>query len=153
MHVYHLTITLTNTHPFLELVALIGMLQKCWEMPVSFVVALDHQVSLRMFLGLIIGDFQSALGIGFFLGYQILSSEDHVPWCHRGWSMGMVQAWVAHFVTPITLPFHPQQHTNTTTMVVEPSTPPAAWIWWIYAARGAGGLVHVRSKVQVEGFW
>ena len=50
----------------------------------SFVVALDHQVSLRMFLGLIIGDFQSALGIGFFLGYQILSSEDHVPWCHRG---------------------------------------------------------------------
>jgi hypothetical protein len=61
----------------------------------------------------------------------------------------MVQAWVAHFVTPITLPYgyslipfdtydelvmpqvHPQQHkqpTNTTTMVMEPLTPPAAWI-------------------------
>jgi len=63
--------------------------------------------------------------------------------------MGMVQAWVAHFVTPITPPLghslvlvyirqvtttrqdqNKQQKdlTNTITMVVELPTPQAAWI-------------------------
>jgi hypothetical protein len=48
-----------------------------------------------------------------------------------------------------------QQHkqpTNTTTMVMEPLTPPAAWIWWINTIQVAGDLVHVRTKDDVKGF-
>jgi hypothetical protein len=45
-----------------------------------------------------------------------------------------------------------KQPTNTTTMVVEPFALPAAWIQWIHAARVAGGLGHLFSKVPVEGF-
>jgi hypothetical protein len=50
---------------------------------------------------------------------------------------------------------HPQQHkqpTNTTTMVMEPLAPPAAWIQWIHNIRVAGGLAHIFSKAAVEGF-
>jgi hypothetical protein len=50
---------------------------------------------------------------------------------------------------------HPQQHkqpTNTITMVMEPLTPPAAWIQWIHAIWVAGGLAHVFFEVAVEGF-
>jgi hypothetical protein len=68
---------------------------------------------------------------------------------YRNWLLTrMVQAWMTHFVTPITLPrvvllylltynelvtarVHPQHHKqpkNTTTMVMEPLTPPVAWI-------------------------
>jgi hypothetical protein len=50
---------------------------------------------------------------------------------------------------------HPQQHkqpTNTTTMMMEPLTPPAAWIQWIHAAQGAGSYGHSFSKAAVEGF-
>jgi hypothetical protein len=50
---------------------------------------------------------------------------------------------------------NPQQHkqpTNTTTMVMEPLTPPAAWIWWYHAAQGAGGFAHVLSKAAVKRF-
>ncbi len=49
----------------------------------------------------------------------------------------------------------PQQHkqqTNTTTMVMELLAPLAAWIQWIHAVRGAGGLAHSFSKAAVEGF-
>jgi hypothetical protein len=49
-------------------------------------------------------------------------------------------------------PQQPKQQTNTTTMVMEPLTPPAAWIWWFHAAQGAGGLAHILSKVAIEGF-
>jgi hypothetical protein len=50
---------------------------------------------------------------------------------------------------------HPQQHkqpTNTTTMVMEPLAPPAAWIQLIHDVRVAGGLAHMFSKTAVEGF-
>jgi hypothetical protein len=50
---------------------------------------------------------------------------------------------------------HPQQHkqpTNTTTMVMELLAPPAALIQWFHAARGAGGIVHILSKIAIEGF-
>jgi hypothetical protein len=50
---------------------------------------------------------------------------------------------------------NPQQHkqpTNTTTMVVEPLSPPAVWIQSIHATRGAGGFAHTLSKAAVEGF-
>jgi hypothetical protein len=50
---------------------------------------------------------------------------------------------------------NPQQHkqpTNTTTMVMAPLAPPAAWIQLYHAARGAGRLAHVRSEAAVEGF-
>jgi hypothetical protein len=74
---------------------------------------------------------------------------------------GMVQAWVAHHVMPTTPPWGyflvlvyirrvtttrqdrntQHKHTaNTTTMVVEPSTPLAEWFWWIHAAQGVGSL-------------
>ncbi len=50
---------------------------------------------------------------------------------------------------------YPQQHkqpTNTTTMVMVPLAPPAAWIQWIHATQGAGSLVHSFYKAAVEGF-
>jgi hypothetical protein len=53
----------------------------------------------------------------------------------------------------VTSRVHPQQHkqpTNTTTMVIEPLTPPAAWIQWYHAARVVGGLVHSFFKAAVE---
>ena len=43
--------------------------------------------------------------------------------------------------------------TNTATMVVELPGLPAAWIQWIQAAWGAGGLVHVCCKAAAKGFW
>ncbi len=39
---------------------------------------------------------------------------------------------------------------NTITMVAELPVPPAAWIWWIHAAWGVGGLAHVCSKAAVK---
>jgi len=39
---------------------------------------------------------------------------------------------------------------NTITMVVEPPTPAAAWIWWTHAARGVGVLAHARSDAAIE---
>jgi hypothetical protein len=48
------------------------------------------------------------------------------------------------------------QHKHTTniiTMVVEPLASPAAWIWWIHAAQGAGGLAHIFSDAIVVGFY
>ena len=83
----------------------------------------------------------------------------------------MVQAWVGHFVTPITIPYgyslvlvyiwrvtttrrdQNTQHKdlkNTITMVVEPPTPQAVWIWWTHAAWGVGGLAHGFSKDAIE---
>jgi hypothetical protein len=38
-------------------------------------------------------------------------------------------------------------------MVMEPLAPPAAWIGLIHTVQVAGGLVHVRSKAAVKGFW
>jgi hypothetical protein len=56
----------------------------------------------------------------------------------------------------VTSQVHPQQHkkqpTKTTTMVMEPLAPPAAWIQLYHATQGAGGLVHVLSKAAVKGF-
>ncbi len=55
----------------------------------------------------------------------------------------------------VTSQVNPQQHkqpANTTTMVMEPLAPPAGWIQWYNAARGAGGLAHVHSEAAVEGF-
>jgi hypothetical protein len=55
----------------------------------------------------------------------------------------------------VTSQVHPQQHkqpTNTTTMVMEPLAPPAAWIQSFHAAQGAGGLAHILSKVAIKGF-
>ena len=40
--------------------------------------------------------------------------------------------------------------TNTITMVMEPPTPPVAWIWWIHAAGGAGGLLHDFSDAAIK---
>ena len=37
-------------------------------------------------------------------------------------------------------------------MVMVLPTPPAAWIWWIHAAQGAGRLAHVLSEVDAERF-
>jgi hypothetical protein len=51
---------------------------------------------------------------------------------------------------------NPQQHkqpTNTTTIVMEPLAPSAAWIKLIHTVRVAGGLAHVCSKAAVKGFW
>jgi hypothetical protein len=86
--------------------------------------------------------------------------------CADGWVLiaGMVQAWVAHFVTPLkcmrtsaTGKSRVKNHTkiknhlpNTITMVVEPLSPPAPWIWRTHATWGVGGLSHVRSKAAVE---
>jgi hypothetical protein len=50
---------------------------------------------------------------------------------------------------------HPQQHkqpTNTTTMVMEPLAPPAAWIQQIHTVQVAGGLAYIFSDVAGEGF-
>jgi hypothetical protein len=33
--------------------------------------------------------------------------------------------------------------TNTITMVMEPPTPLAAWIWWIHTNQGVGGILHI----------
>jgi hypothetical protein len=63
-----------------------------------------------------------------------------------------------HFFTYdelVTSRVHPQQHkqpTNTTTMVMEPLAPPAAWIQWFHATQEAGSLAHILSKVDIEGF-
>ncbi len=43
-----------------------------------------------------------------------------------------------------------KQQTNTITMVVEPLTPSAAWIWWTHAAGGAGGLSHDFSDAAIK---
>jgi hypothetical protein len=54
-------------------------------------------------------------------------------------SVGMVQAWVAHFVTPLKCTYTDESRvrnrtkstddmTNNITMVLEPLTPPVAWI-------------------------
>jgi hypothetical protein len=81
-------------------------------------------------------------------------------------SAGMVQAWVGHFVTPlkrrsdefalrVTSQKPHKKHKdliNTITMVMEPPTPPAAWILWIHAAGGAGGLPRIFSNAAIEGF-
>ncbi len=56
----------------------------------------------------------------------------------------------------VTSRVHPQQHkqpTNTTTMVMEPLAPRAAWIQWIYTVQVAGGLTHVCSEASVKRFW
>jgi hypothetical protein len=45
-----------------------------------------------------------------------------------------------------------KQPTNTTTMVMEPFAPPAAWIQQYRTTQGAGGLAHVLSKAAVKGF-
>ncbi len=50
---------------------------------------------------------------------------------------------------------NPQQHkqtTNTTTMMVEPFAPPAAWVQQIHAAQEAGRLAHILSKAAAKGF-
>jgi hypothetical protein len=55
----------------------------------------------------------------------------------------------------VTSRVNPQQHkqpTNTTTMVMEPLTPPAAWIQQIHTVQVAGGLAHIFFEVAVEGF-
>jgi hypothetical protein len=55
----------------------------------------------------------------------------------------------------VTSRVNPQQHkqpTNTTTMVMEPLAPPAAWVQWFHAAQGAGSLAHVFSKVTIKEF-
>jgi hypothetical protein len=55
----------------------------------------------------------------------------------------------------VTSRVHPQQHKqpiNTTTMVMEPLTPPAVWIQWFHATQGAGSLAHIFSKVAIKGF-
>jgi hypothetical protein len=36
-------------------------------------------------------------------------------------------------------------------MVMEPLTPPAAWIQWYHTAQGVGGLAHILSKAAVKG--
>jgi len=78
--------------------------------------------------------------------------------------VGMVQAWVGPFVTPLKLggmcptdKSRVKKHnkstnhlTNTITMVVELLAPPAVWIWWTHAARGVGGLAHVHSNAAIE---
>ena len=47
----------------------------------------------------------------------------------------------------------PQHNTtNITNMVVEPLGPAAAWIQWIHTAWEEDGVVHILSKVAVEGF-
>ncbi len=47
----------------------------------------------------------------------------------------------------------PQHNTkNISTMVMEPLSPPVAWIQWIHATQRAGGLAHVLSKAAVKGF-
>ncbi len=50
---------------------------------------------------------------------------------------------------------YPQQRKqpiNTTTMVMEPLAPPAAWIWWIHVTWRAGGLAHILSEAALEEF-
>jgi hypothetical protein len=47
---------------------------------------------------------------------------------------------------------HKKQPTNTTTMVMEPLAPPAAWIQRYHATQGTSGLVHVLFKAAVKGF-
>ncbi len=62
---------------------------------------------------------------------------------------------ILHTMKLVTSRVHPQQHkqpANTTTMVMELLAPPAGWIRWYNAARGAGGLAHVHSEAAVEGF-
>ncbi len=79
---------------------------------------------------------------------------------------GMVQAWVGHFVTHLKvilsyLSTHDESWiknrikstnnmTNNITMVVEPLTPPAVWIWWTHATQGVGNLEHVCSDAALE---
>jgi hypothetical protein len=51
---------------------------------------------------------------------------------------------------------HQQQHkqpTNTTTMVMEPLTPPAAWIRWIHTFRVVSGLAHICFDAAVKEFY
>ena len=45
-----------------------------------------------------------------------------------------------------------KQTINSTTMVVETPAPLAAWIWWIHAAWGAGGLAHIFSEAADKRF-
>jgi hypothetical protein len=55
----------------------------------------------------------------------------------------------------VTSQVNPQQHkqpTNTTTMVMAPLTPLAAWIQKYHTTQGVGSLVHVRSKAAVKWF-
>jgi hypothetical protein len=42
--------------------------------------------------------------------------------------------------------------TNTMTMVVEPPSPPVAWIWSIDAARRAGVLAQFFLEATIKGF-
>ena len=79
---------------------------------------------------------------------------------------GVVQAWVAHFASPLKRrdnesdwwvmsqkahKIHnlPNKHHHYS-MVVKPPTPLAAWIWWIHAAPGVGGLVHTFSVATIK---
>ena len=92
-------------------------------------------------------------------------------WCHSsiswwiryGARMGGPKYYAVNLILRLFVPFfayvelrvHPKQHkhtTNITTMVVEPLAPPAMWIWWFHATRGAGGLAHILSKAAIEGF-
>ncbi len=41
---------------------------------------------------------------------------------------------------------------NTITMVIEPLTPPALWIWWTHTTWRVGGLVHTFSEAAVKRF-
>ena len=80
-------------------------------------------------------------------------------------TVGMVQAWVGHFVAPLkrvgrtcltdksrvkNYTKNTDHLTNTITMVVEPFAPPAVWIWWTHATWGVGGFVQVCSDAAVE---
>ncbi len=71
----------------------------------------------------------------------------------------ILRLFLYHFFTYdelVTSGVHSQQHkqpTNTTTMVMEPLPPPAAWIQWIHTVQVAGSLAHVCFEAAVEGFW
>jgi hypothetical protein len=43
------------------------------------------------------------------------------------------------------------KHTNIPTMM-EPFSPPTAWIWWTHTAWGVGGLAHTFSMAAIERF-
>jgi hypothetical protein len=71
----------------------------------------------------------------------------------------ILRLFVYHFLHTMSLWCHEtsqstttQNTNNTTTMVGELLAPPVAWIQWIHAAQGAGGLVHILSKAALEGF-
>ena len=66
-------------------------------------------------------------------------------------STGLAKLWGGWPIEQVWLTSHESKTTqkntthltNTITMVVEPPSPLAAWIWWIDAARGAGVLAHI----------